>query len=145
LREKLWPTETFVEFDDGLNTAVQKVRQVIGDEARNPRFVETVPRRGYRFIAPVQIDGEPQVAAVVMDTQPASAPAPAPSVPQRHIRWIWICVASALAGLALGLLVARPTVSPPPLTLKLTITPPPRSSFVPDFAGVAPSRPMAAP
>ena len=56
LREKLWPTETFVEFDDGLNTAIQKIRQVIGDEARNPRFVETVPRRGYRFIAPVQVD-----------------------------------------------------------------------------------------
>jgi DNA-binding winged helix-turn-helix (wHTH) protein len=46
LREKLWPTETFVEFDDGLNTAVQKIRQALGDDARNPRFVETAPRRG---------------------------------------------------------------------------------------------------
>src|SRR5438874_2435738 len=56
LREKLWPTETFVEFDDSLNTAVQKIRQALGDDARNPRFVETVPRQGYRFIAPIEVD-----------------------------------------------------------------------------------------
>ena len=53
LRERLWPGDTFVEFDDGLNTAVRKIRQALGDSADNPRFVETLPRRGYRFIAPV--------------------------------------------------------------------------------------------
>src|SRR5947199_5261820 len=92
LRETLWPTETFVEFDDGLNTAVQKIRQVIGDEARNPRFVETVPRRGYRFIAPVEIDGEPHS---VVDAQPISVAPPAPAAPARRVPWIWICAASA--------------------------------------------------
>ena len=49
----LWPANTFVEFDDGLNTAVKKLRNALGDEADNPRFIETVPRKGYRFIAPV--------------------------------------------------------------------------------------------
>ncbi|HEY1984606.1 MAG TPA: winged helix-turn-helix domain-containing protein [Terracidiphilus sp.] len=51
--QKLWSANTFVEFDDGLNTAIRKLRHALGDEADNPRFIETVPRRGYRFIAPV--------------------------------------------------------------------------------------------
>jgi TolB-like protein/Tfp pilus assembly protein PilF len=53
IRERLWPADTFVEFDDGLNTAVKKLRAALGDLADNPRFIETVPRRGYRFLAPV--------------------------------------------------------------------------------------------
>jgi cholera toxin transcriptional activator len=57
LRSKLWPADTFVDFDRGLNTAVNKLREALGDAAANPRFVETVARRGYRFIAPVQEDG----------------------------------------------------------------------------------------
>ncbi len=53
LRQKVWPGDTFVDFDHGLNTAITKIRTALGDEADNPRFVETVPRRGYRLIAPV--------------------------------------------------------------------------------------------
>jgi eukaryotic-like serine/threonine-protein kinase len=53
LRLRLWPADTFVAFDDGLNTAVSKLREALGDSAERPQFVETVPRRGYRFIAPV--------------------------------------------------------------------------------------------
>lgn len=53
LRSKLWSTNTYVEFDDGLNHAVQKLRQVLGDSAEHPQFIETLPRYGYRFIAPV--------------------------------------------------------------------------------------------
>lgn len=56
LRDRLWPTGDFGEFDDGLNTAINKVRAALDDSADNPRFVETVPRRGYRFIAPIQAD-----------------------------------------------------------------------------------------
>lgn len=48
LGSRLWPTQTFVEFDDGLNTAVQKIRLTLRDDARNPHFVETAPRQGYR-------------------------------------------------------------------------------------------------
>jgi cholera toxin transcriptional activator len=54
LRQKLWPADTFVDFDHSLNTAVNKLREVLGDSASSPRFVETLARRGYRFIAPVQ-------------------------------------------------------------------------------------------
>jgi DNA-binding winged helix-turn-helix (wHTH) protein len=53
LREKIWPADTFVDFDHSLNTAVNKIREALGDSASNPRFVETLARRGYRFIAPV--------------------------------------------------------------------------------------------
>src|SRR6202790_4618338 len=53
LREKIWPADTFVDFDHSLNTAVNKIRESLGDSASNPRFVETLARRGYRFIASV--------------------------------------------------------------------------------------------
>ncbi len=53
LRERLWSSGTYVDFDLGLNSAVRKLREALGDSAENPRFIETLPRRGYRFIAPV--------------------------------------------------------------------------------------------
>jgi len=55
LRSRLWPSDTFVDFDLSLNSAVKKLRQALGDESDNPRFVETLYRRGYRFIAPVAV------------------------------------------------------------------------------------------
>jgi len=51
IQQKLWPADTYVAFDDGLNTAIKKLRLALGDSADNPRFIETVPRRGYRFLA----------------------------------------------------------------------------------------------
>ena len=53
LRQRLWPKDTFVDFDHGLNAVINRLRDTLGDSADTPRFVETVPRRGYRFIAPV--------------------------------------------------------------------------------------------
>ncbi|MGO9404871.1 MAG: winged helix-turn-helix domain-containing protein [Terriglobales bacterium] len=54
LRDKIWPADTFVDFDHSVNTAVNKIREALGDSASSPRFVETMARRGYRFIAPVE-------------------------------------------------------------------------------------------
>src|SRR5437588_7214655 len=53
LRLKLWPVDTHVDFFNSLKTAVNKIREALGDSAENPRFIETLNRRGYRFIAPV--------------------------------------------------------------------------------------------
>ncbi len=63
LRERLWPADTFVDFDHGLNTAVNQLRTALGDSAVNPKFIQTLPRRGYRFIAPVQIVGRERLVA----------------------------------------------------------------------------------
>jgi TolB-like protein/DNA-binding winged helix-turn-helix (wHTH) protein/Flp pilus assembly protein TadD len=71
LRAKLWPRDTFVDFDHGLNAAVKRLRDALGDTAENPRFIETLSRRGYRFIAPV----------APFDSQAAPPPIP-PTVPQ---------------------------------------------------------------
>ena len=72
LRTRLWPGDTFVEFDKSLGVALTKVRAALGDEASNPRFIETVPRRGYRFIAPVSAE-----TASPPDISAASDPTPA--------------------------------------------------------------------
>jgi cholera toxin transcriptional activator len=58
LRQKLWPADTFVDFDHSLNTAVNKLRETLGDSASSPRYIETLARRGYRFIAPLENSGE---------------------------------------------------------------------------------------
>lgn len=72
LRDKIWPADTFVDFDHSLNTAVNKIRESLGDSASNPRFVETLARRGYRFIAPVD-DVSPASTARSMDATPKDA------------------------------------------------------------------------
>ena len=72
LRSQNWPVDTFVDFDNSLNTAINKLREALGDSADNPRFIETLPRRGYRFIAPVTgVDGTTKgTAAGVSATAP---------------------------------------------------------------------------
>src|SRR5437016_2747144 len=53
IHQKLWPADTFVDFDHGLNNAINRLREALGDSAGTPRFIETLPRRGYRFLASV--------------------------------------------------------------------------------------------
>jgi TolB-like protein/DNA-binding winged helix-turn-helix (wHTH) protein len=87
LRERLWPGDTFVDFDHGLNNAVMRLREALGDSPDKPRFIETLPRRGYRFIAPVkEIHSAPKIIpggdpqgppAAVLQTPDAPAPIPA--------------------------------------------------------------------
>src|SRR3979490_1986149 len=59
-RQKVWPTDVFVGFDQGLNNAVKKVRDALGDSADSPRFIETVERQGYRFVAPISAVPQPR-------------------------------------------------------------------------------------
>jgi TolB-like protein/DNA-binding winged helix-turn-helix (wHTH) protein len=75
LRSSLWPQDTFVDFDHSLGTAVNKLRDVLGDSATNPRFVETLPRRGYRFIAPVVIVEESEDTSVLNEAPREQEPA----------------------------------------------------------------------
>lgn len=84
LRQKVWPEDTFVDFDHGLNTAITKIRTALGDEADNPRFVETMPRRGYRFVAPVVAVSQ---AVEVLGESPEN-PRFIETVPRRGYRWM---------------------------------------------------------
>ena len=70
LRQKLWPADTFVDFDHSLNTAINKLREALGDSASSPRYVETLARRGYRFLAPVQ---SPEANSTTQSSLPAVA------------------------------------------------------------------------
>ena len=71
VRKKLWPDGTFVDFDEGLDTALKKLRYALGDSAQNPTFIETIPRRGYRFIATVTHNGR-TIAELPGISEPAS-------------------------------------------------------------------------
>ncbi len=76
LRQRLWPADTFVDFDHSLNTVINKLREALNDSAANPRFIETLARRGYRFLAPVEFAGR-QVAASLPSAPAASVAAAA--------------------------------------------------------------------
>src|SRR6266487_4675023 len=72
-QKKLWPADTFVDFDHGLNKAINKIRDALGDSAESPRFVETVARRGYRFVAEVKVVDAVPVRSLELATQPPRA------------------------------------------------------------------------
>jgi DNA-binding winged helix-turn-helix (wHTH) protein/tetratricopeptide (TPR) repeat protein len=81
LRRRLWPGDTFVDFETGLNTAVSKLRDALSDDAENPRFIETIPRRGYRFLFPVEFGNGHVSDTGNLAASPALAtPAPAPVI-----------------------------------------------------------------
>jgi len=115
LHDKLWSQDTFVDFEHGLNKAINKVREALGDDADNPRFIETLPRRGYRFLAPVTPPPQAEVPAgdralpVAVQIQATSLPTPSASQPERwwmaSPRWrLRVLISSvALILLVLGL------------------------------------------
>jgi TolB-like protein/DNA-binding winged helix-turn-helix (wHTH) protein/Tfp pilus assembly protein PilF len=72
LRQQLWQADTFVDFDHGLNSAMNRLRETLGDSAENPRFIETLPKRGYRFIAPIEVP--PPGAPSAVDSLPLPPP-----------------------------------------------------------------------
>lgn len=99
VRQHLWPENTFVEFDNSLGVAIRKVRDSLGDDAEGPRYVETIPRRGYRFLAPVTVQNAAEVAVSTVplnkDVAPAS-PAGAPLGVRRPIGRYWVVAALVL-------------------------------------------------
>jgi DNA-binding winged helix-turn-helix (wHTH) protein/WD40 repeat protein len=100
LRNRLWPSGTFVDFESGLNTAINRLRAALGDSAEEPRYIETLPRLGYRFICPVQViprDGAPEplslltpapAVAETLPPAPVAAFADPGKKPRRMSAWI---------------------------------------------------------
>ena len=97
LRSSLWSDGTYVDFDEGLNTAIKKLRYALGDSAEHPIFIETIPRRGYRFIAPMSGNRSAQTVA---ELDLAAVPKT-----QRSRRSLKIGIALALAAVALSILL----------------------------------------
>jgi TolB-like protein/DNA-binding winged helix-turn-helix (wHTH) protein len=95
LRKALWPADTFVDFDNSLNAAINKLREALGDSADHPRYVETLPRRGYRFIGPVNgVSGSADAKEATREDKAT-----------KRLRWLgWIVPSGAVAALVATLL-----------------------------------------
>jgi DNA-binding winged helix-turn-helix (wHTH) protein/Tol biopolymer transport system component len=105
IRIRLWPEDTFVDFEHGVNTAVKKLRQVLGDVAEDPHYVETLPRVGYRFMVPVYepaIANDSAVSQVTSDVPLAESETESSHSGRRsrRLRWALVLAALALAGFA---------------------------------------------
>ncbi len=157
LRDRLWPDGTFVDFDHSLNAAVNSIREVLGDSAASPRFVETVPRRGYRFIAPVEKLGGSAAESVspMSRTQEASQSPTTDSAtrrpngegedasagptnrrvgPRQAIWAVSLVVLFAAAATSYRLFNNRPEAQVPPSPKKTYITSYPRMEVQPSFS-----------
>jgi DNA-binding winged helix-turn-helix (wHTH) protein/TolB-like protein len=122
LRQRLWRNETFVDFDHSLNTAIKKVRQALGDSAGNPRFIETLAKRGYRFIAPVHGRlAEPNVTSAVPPLINVPEPMADPARPWRANRLFLSGV--LVTGLALAAIWLVRSGSNPTSGMKSTVRP----------------------
>ncbi|HXH51238.1 MAG TPA: winged helix-turn-helix domain-containing protein, partial [Terriglobia bacterium] len=108
LRKKLWPDDTFVDFDQGLGTAIRKLREALSDSADNPRFIETLPRRGFRFIAPVNGYAGAAVAGPAVPSQTLE-----PSARQKSFRRRAVLVAGVLLGVGALAFLLRPSLPSP--------------------------------
>jgi len=136
LQTRLWPSDTFVDFDLSLNSAVKKLRQALGDESDNPRFVETLYRRGYRFIAPVSTAGRERelttvgekggltVSSLASDAG-TGAGSPADSrrsgeIAARSRKWLALIAVGCLGVLLAGVMFKLMPRSSPPRILGFT-------------------------
>src|ERR1019366_4444847 len=119
LRDRLWAADTFVDFESGLNTAVNRLRLALGDSADRPRYVETLARSGYRFMAPVSESYPPPVEE--NDVPAAPLLPPANEVPRRSSRgWRLAAATAGLAVFAGLLLVVRQKPAPQPTFHQVT-------------------------
>ena len=126
LQGRLWPSDTFVDFDRGLNKAINRLRDALGDSAEEPRFIETVPRRGYRFIGQIE-------------TQQRATDPPTPItaiIPATHLRpaWTWVRrMVMAAPLITVGIVFVLNVRHPAPTNqwFRSSLLPPPGASFLP--------------
>jgi TolB-like protein/DNA-binding winged helix-turn-helix (wHTH) protein/Flp pilus assembly protein TadD len=106
LRQKLWPSDTFVDFDVGLNTAIKRLRDALADSAESPRYIETLPRKGYRFIAAVESTPSAWQQDLTTHAQHAAdQPTKALAMPRTAKVWVLVALAAMLllfVGLNIG-------------------------------------------
>ena len=126
LRDRLWPADTHVDYDHALTTAVKKLRRALHDSPLHPRYIETLPKRGYRFIAPVEKAGkEPDPIGVPKAEEPADTADAARAISQRNMLAVTLAVAAA-AGL---IWFSRPEpAAPAPRVRRFSISHPTQTS-----------------
>jgi DNA-binding winged helix-turn-helix (wHTH) protein/Tol biopolymer transport system component len=117
LQQRLWPSDTFVEFDRGIYNAIKRLRETLSDEAETPRYIETIPKRGYRFICPVDAPDLPPSSKA--DVRSASAPSSTTLFQSLTARRAWIGILAAAITLCLlvsaGIFVELKLRSSPPV------------------------------
>ncbi|MFP5208410.1 MAG: winged helix-turn-helix domain-containing protein [Acidobacteriota bacterium] len=134
IRERLWSSDTFVDFDHNLNTAIKKLRQALGDEAETPRFIETIPKYGYRFIGQVEKNAAPEVATSLPEgsgTEVTSAePQPAPRRASRLRRTLpWALGITTIVFIAIAAYFMLLPKAPQAAVVRFSIAPPENASF----------------
>jgi Tol biopolymer transport system component/DNA-binding winged helix-turn-helix (wHTH) protein len=131
---RLWPDGTVVDFDRGLNAAITRLRQTLSDSAETPRYIETVARRGYRFIGPLGTMGDPANTSVGELVPTPSRAEPASTIPKRRF-WVWPALALLFIGsVVISLWVFRTReVAGRPLSA-IPVTSEPGSELCPSFA-----------
>ena len=135
LLSRLWPSGTFVDFDHGLNVAVKKLRQALNDSAENPRFIETLSRRGYRFVAPVEnVSTKESEGTIEVPAERVGEPEPVYRT-KRHFRWAMVAAGVVAAGLALW--HWWPTRPARPAITRFNISLPPSNQFAMPRGGLA--------
>ncbi len=132
LQRKLWPSDTFVDFDRGLNKAMNRLRDALGDSADQPRYIETIPKRGYRFVAEI----EPEAVTFRTERQAVVLP---PNPPARRTWPAAIGVLAAVAVLSSGGLAFYLRRSLPPQFFRSSLLPPPHSGFLPRNFALSPN------
>src|SRR5215471_12601814 len=125
LQKKLWPADTFVDFDVGLNTAIRKIRQALGDDADHPHYVETAAKRGYRFLAPVnktsvlvnENAAPQQPVSDPVGTEPETVGSEHAATSEKHRRW-YVMLTVAIVAFTAGILWHVKRGAPYPLVEK---------------------------
>lgn len=129
LQRHVWRDETFVDFDHGLNSIVNRLRDALGDSAENPVFIETLPRRGYRFLAPVVAVSQPTAADTAVESPPPVSSASGTAVVADRLGGArWIAVIALVAAVTAGAYFVRRqldlrAVSPAAATVRLAVLP----------------------
>ena len=137
IRERLWPEGTYVDFDRSLSTAASKLREALGDSASSPRFIETLPRRGYRFLASIEAAGGlPVGESAEVKAEAGSAGGLAPEREfRRQLRWAWAVAAIAAVAAVAAVVVAVLWMAASAPTVKAPLR---RFAFTPSSLSSAP-------
>src|SRR5437868_7146679 len=102
LRRALWPADTFVDFDHSLNAAIKRLRDALGESADAPVFIETMARRGYRFVAPLQAPHDSKGTGFFIDAEGQRTPQSARTLTARRLQWRMMSAAAVAAVVALA-------------------------------------------